>query len=618
MNFKKNDLNNKIFIGVVENVYDKLRKGRIQVRVQSVFNDIPLEHIPWAEPYRSLDGRSFTVPAIGKVVNIIFNNGNIYEPYYIYSENYNVNLQEKLNDMSDEDYENFTAFLYDHQTQFFKDNDGFTIDYLYNKFTISDDSINLELKNNSGVITLGSKSADQEIVLGTNFFKWMDKFMNELLKPTSLIGNIGSPILKPVIDNLIMEYKAMRNTFVSENVYVNDNMKIDILTRESNVNMHDVDYTINNEDLNSEIKPIKQITADELEKKKKCKKVNRISNDINNNINKTIEEKIAEKNKKEMDRMIQAESIEVGDPISGTYDLEVNNINDYAAVEFDEIDNEILKKTNVSDDPKYKPNTNKKFIINTDIEENDCDSYENTRENKVYGKYSTDANITDVDMSINVNNDIGEYVESGIEWRKCGAFFGAKSPYKYETLTSKVDPRLIDLISFLNIELKKWNNTYKIIGVGGARSIEASMMTGKKGEATVRAKLPELWKIIKKMRKKYNIKTCSARAMISNHVVGSAIDTKQWVNGDVYYFGNRRKNPYTKLMKIPGYKKAMLAALKKWEKENGVHPRWGGQWSCWKSEAHHFEINISKNEKINAIKEGWDKGKKWRIERNPD
>ena len=103
--FEKKDesyysLLNKLFVGVVEDNKDDKRKGRVRVRVQGVFNDIQLDHIPWASPFRSLDGKSFCVPAIGKIVNVLFNGGDIYDPQYIYSENYNINLQNKLNNLN--------------------------------------------------------------------------------------------------------------------------------------------------------------------------------------------------------------------------------------------------------------------------------------------------------------------------------------------------------------------------------------------------------------------------------------------------------------------------------------------------------------------------------------
>jgi len=221
--FKKQDLTNKIYIGVVENVYDETRKGRIQVRVQTVFNDIPLEHIPWAEPQRSLDGRTFSVPAIGKIVNVIFVNGNIYEPQYIFSENYNNNLQQKLNDMTDEEYENFAALLMDHRTQIYSDDENLRLDYKFNQLSIHNDGINVHLKDNNQELHVGHNNADQSAMLGDHFLEWMDSFMQTLLTPTSLVGNNGAPILKPQLDAEIMKYQALRQTFISQHVKVVDN-----------------------------------------------------------------------------------------------------------------------------------------------------------------------------------------------------------------------------------------------------------------------------------------------------------------------------------------------------------------------------------------------------------
>jgi len=224
MEFEKRNLTNKIFYGVVENVFDKQKKGRIQVRVQSIFNQIPLEHIPWASPNRSLNGKSFCVPAVGKLVSVIFDNGNIYEPRYIYSENNNTNLQQKLNDLSDDEYQNFVALLFDHRTQIYSDDDNLVLDYKFNKIAIKNDKINIELKDNNQKLNLGHKYAEQSVLLGNHFLDWFDELMKILKTPTNLIGNIGNPILKPNVDLHISKYFALKETFLSTHVKVVDNM----------------------------------------------------------------------------------------------------------------------------------------------------------------------------------------------------------------------------------------------------------------------------------------------------------------------------------------------------------------------------------------------------------
>ncbi len=225
---EKNDvyLNNKIFVGLVEENKDEKRKGRVKVRVQGVFNDIVLEHIPWSSPFRGSDGKNFSVPAIGKIVNVIFPQGNLYEPQYIYSENYNINLQDKLNDLDLAEYTNFTALLFDHRCQISVDDTALNLDYFGNAIRIKSTDIDIKLKDNTQLLNLGHSDCDQDAVLGTHFFEWMDKFMQTLLKPTSLVGNFGAPVLRPEIDQLITEYQSIRPTFVSNNVKIVDNSKI--------------------------------------------------------------------------------------------------------------------------------------------------------------------------------------------------------------------------------------------------------------------------------------------------------------------------------------------------------------------------------------------------------
>lgn len=240
------ELNRKIFMGVVEDNKDPNRKGRIKVRVQTLYHCIPVEDIPYAAPFAGLAGKRFEIPAIGKIVNVLFLNDDLYSPYYIYSENYNINLQNKLNKLTDNEYIDFIALLFDQKTQIYVKGEELTIDQLLNKITIDNTRINLELKDNNRFVNLGTKDATQEAVLGTNFFEWMDKFIDELSNPASLIGNAGAPILKPLLSLLCMEYKLKRPTFVSEHVKIVDNGKVNILKRtpDTDNRKHDIDLII--------------------------------------------------------------------------------------------------------------------------------------------------------------------------------------------------------------------------------------------------------------------------------------------------------------------------------------------------------------------------------------
>jgi len=239
------DVQRKLYVGIVEDNKDPNRKGRIKVRVQTLFNDIPVEDIPYASPFMGLAGKDYQIPAIGKIVNILFLSDDIYDPCYIYTEYYNINLQNKLKYLSEDEYIDFVALLFDERTQIYADSQELTIDHLFNKLTINNSTINLELKDNTQQLNLGCKVSEQEAVLGTHFFEWLDRFMSELAKPTSMIGNLGAPIIKPKINKLIAEYNIIRDTFVSKHVKIVDNDKVAKLKRiPTTSNKKDDDYKI--------------------------------------------------------------------------------------------------------------------------------------------------------------------------------------------------------------------------------------------------------------------------------------------------------------------------------------------------------------------------------------
>jgi hypothetical protein len=261
------ELQKNFYVGVVEDNKDPNRKGRIKVRVQTLYHSIPVEDIPYAHPFASLSGKEFQIPAIGKLVNILFLSDDLYSPYYIYSENYNVNLQNKLDKLSERDYIDFFALLFDEKTQIFVEGKELTIDQLLNKITINNNTINLELKDDEQILNLGSRNSDQDAVLGTRYFEWMDKFIDELSSPYSLIGNNGAPIIKAKLQILCQEYKLLRPDFVSKNVKIVDNGEIIKLSRnpETNNSKNDIDLILPLEEDPVNIKRLEESIMEENE-----------------------------------------------------------------------------------------------------------------------------------------------------------------------------------------------------------------------------------------------------------------------------------------------------------------------------------------------------------------
>lgn len=110
------DLLDKQFIGIVVDIDDPRKEGRAKVRVASIYDEIPVEDIPWAFPKnrgtvfgQAGKGGNVSVPKLNSVVGVIFNNGNPYSPEFF-------SLQELADDVKTElesEYEGSHIVLFD-------------------------------------------------------------------------------------------------------------------------------------------------------------------------------------------------------------------------------------------------------------------------------------------------------------------------------------------------------------------------------------------------------------------------------------------------------------------------------------------------------------------------
>ncbi len=224
-------------IGIVADNNDPDKKQRVRIRVPYLHGDnthIPDDALPWAQPKRDNNGLMFSVPEVGKVINVTYPNGNLYFPVYDNAQHLNVNLQKKIETYSGDDYNSFVALCYNHNTQIFIDNTNLIMYYKNNGIKITEDDITIIKKNANNKILLGNDDADEPIILGDKFFKWFDSFMDniQLFYQTTAPGSPVAPT--PALANIIATYKGSKPTFLSKSIFAiaNDNTtknKVDVV-----------------------------------------------------------------------------------------------------------------------------------------------------------------------------------------------------------------------------------------------------------------------------------------------------------------------------------------------------------------------------------------------------
>lgn len=219
----------KEFIALVENNDDPKKLGRVRARVVNMFDDIETDDLPWASPYLDTNGNTFNVPEVGKLITVIFHNGNPFKPQYLSAEHYNPNLEALINGLDGDDYKTMKAVMVDHSTQIYRTSSrGLVLDHEKSNINITGGGdIRLNLRDNGSKLYLGTEDAQQSAVLGTDFMDWLDSFLDILLKG-GFLGNMMKPLTpQPDLIKNIMEFKKrMRSDFLSNNVWLPENGKI--------------------------------------------------------------------------------------------------------------------------------------------------------------------------------------------------------------------------------------------------------------------------------------------------------------------------------------------------------------------------------------------------------
>jgi hypothetical protein len=155
----EDNLSNSYWVGDVVDIDDPIFEGRIKVRVYGKFDELEVEAIPWARPHNRLSGGSgsgsgsHSVPKLGSIVGIVFDNGNVFEPEW-----YNIqHISDELKGEISGSYTNAHSLIYDTITEgglkiFFTEEKGLMFDYKSTKINIKpDNSIIIENPNGDSV-----------------------------------------------------------------------------------------------------------------------------------------------------------------------------------------------------------------------------------------------------------------------------------------------------------------------------------------------------------------------------------------------------------------------------------------------------------------------------------
>jgi len=169
----KDDLRSMMFLGTVVDTDDPVHRGRCRIRVLGMFDDLADDELPWAQPQLGLSfgknggSGAMSIPRVGHVLNVQFDNGNIYSPVFFA-------IQEPADDMVEEltdSYENAHSVIYDGDEDlkiYYTREKGLTLTLKNSRINIaSDNAITIEHKDTRSIIELRGPNititADSEI-----------------------------------------------------------------------------------------------------------------------------------------------------------------------------------------------------------------------------------------------------------------------------------------------------------------------------------------------------------------------------------------------------------------------------------------------------------------------
>lgn len=220
----------KVYLGQIVDNKDPLYQGRAKINVFGFFDGIPVEDLPWAEQIAGLSfdgnvgGGSISIPRVGTVVAVHFEENNYYKMTYHYIKEFSPSLLEELK--QENSYEGTQSLVYDvgaqpgalkiiytrrnglvlqlgdATIQLDTQNAGTDKEKLRIKIKMNEDEIRMEKNDGKQKVIINSKNIElgeeavEKLILGSKFLE----FFNAHTHPTG-VGPSGVPVV-PMQDKL--------------------------------------------------------------------------------------------------------------------------------------------------------------------------------------------------------------------------------------------------------------------------------------------------------------------------------------------------------------------------------------------------------------------------------
>lgn len=185
---------NKKYLGEVLSISDPDKLGKIKVNVFGIYDNLKEENIPWATCRNNIisgsssGAGSLSLPKVGSLVEVEFDNGNKYTPKWYTQHRISNELLEKLK--KDDYYENAQILCYDTELNIYiyyikNSNQGFVIRTL----TDSENSNQILITEDSKICLKTKDNVEVKLTKDNIFCKYNDSNIFEINKDGLSLGS---------------------------------------------------------------------------------------------------------------------------------------------------------------------------------------------------------------------------------------------------------------------------------------------------------------------------------------------------------------------------------------------------------------------------------------------